>query len=263
MNRLACSLLVAGLSLSGTATAQERYADEYARLYGTPGQSYPSQSGYYPSQAQALRPQRGDIAGATYDYARVVRVDPVIGGGYRNQSVASGQNCQYRPADDVYARDGYYGDDRYGGRNDGYYGNDPYRSRNGGYYGNDGYRDPRSGETGRTIATVVGGIAGAVLGSKVGQGSGQYVGTAVGSMVGGMAGRSIYESSQRSREVTRGTVRVCDPIPVGASAGGYYSGNENLDGYDVTYEYAGRTYQTRTDYHPGERIRVRVDVRPE
>lgn len=33
-------------------------------------------------------------------------------------------------------------------------------------------------------------------------------------------------------------------------------------GYNVTYEYAGRRYQTRTDYHPGDRIRVRVDVRP-
>jgi uncharacterized protein YcfJ len=33
--------------------------------------------------------------------------------------------------------------------------------------------------------------------------------------------------------------------------------------YDVTYEYAGRTYTTRTDYDPGERIRVRVEVHAE
>jgi hypothetical protein len=33
--------------------------------------------------------------------------------------------------------------------------------------------------------------------------------------------------------------------------------------YDVTYEYAGRQYVTRTDHHPGDRMRVRVDVRPE
>lgn len=293
MKRLACSLLFTGLSLSGAAVAQERYAEEYARLYGSQGQSYPSQS------TQNYQ-QRGDIPGATYDYARVLRVDPVIGRGYRGQSVSGGQNCQSRQADDVYARDGYYGNDRYGSRNDGYYGNDRYGSRNDGYYGNDrygsrndgyygndrygsrndgyygndrygsrndGYRDPRGGETGRTVATVIGGIAGAVLGSKVGQGSGQYVGSAIGSMVGGMAGRSIYDSSQRNRQVTRGTVTVCDPIPVGSRAGSYgtgnYSGNENLEGYDVTYEYNGRSYQTRTDYHPGDRIRVRVDVRPD
>ena len=274
MNRLACSLLVAGLSLSGTAAAQERYAEEYARTYGSQTQGYPSRSQIYSSASQPIDQRRGDIPGASYDYARVLRVDPVIGGGYRGQSVSGGQNCQSRQADDVYARDGYYGNDQYAGRNDGYYGNDPYGSRNDGYYGNDRYGsrndgyygngDQRGGgEAGRTVATVIGGIAGAVLGSKVGQGSGQYVGTAVGSMVGGMAGRSIYDSSQRNRQVTRGTVTVCDPIPVGSSAGGYYSGNENLDGYDVTYEYAGRTYQTRTDYHPGDRIRVRVDVRPE
>ena len=39
-------------------------------------------------------------------------------------------------------------------------------------------------------------------------------------------------------------------------------GNQ-VAGYDVTYEYANRTYRTRTDYHPGDRIRVRVDVQPE
>ena len=68
-------------------------------------------------------------------------------------------------------------------------GNDPYCPQQG-RYGTD---------TGRTVATVIGGIAGAVLGSKVGGGSGTYAATAIGSMVGGMAGRQIYESSQRRR----------------------------------------------------------------
>ena len=113
------------------------------------------------------------------------------------------------------------------------------------------------------MATVIGGIAGAVLGSKIGDGSGRYVGTAVGSMVGGMAGRSIYDSSQRNRQQERrGMVRVCDPVPV-TSRDGYYDDEERLSGYDVTYEYANRTYHTRTNYHPGDRIRVRVDVRAE
>lgn len=262
MKRFACSLLVAGLSLSGTVVAQDRYADEYARTYG-------SRSGGFQSQT--------DVPGASYDYARVLRVDPVIRGGYGAGAVSAGRNCQYRQADDVYARDSYYGNEGYSSRNDGYYGNDPYSGRNDGYYGssrnqrypgrNDGYSDPRGSQAGRTVATVVGGIAGAVLGSKIGEGSGQYVGTAIGSMVGGMAGRSIYDSTQRNRQVSRGTVTVCDPIPVGSDSraygDGYYSGGENLDGYDVTYEYGGRTYQTRTDHHPGDRIRVRVDVRPD
>ncbi len=34
------------------------------------------------------------------------------------------------------------------------------------------------------------------------------------------------------------------------------------EGYYVTYVYRGNTFQTRTDQHPGDRIRVRVQVRP-
>ena len=53
---------------------------------------------------------------------------------------------------------------------------------------------------------------------------------------------------------------MCDPEPVD----GRYGGSDRaVSAYDVTYEYAGRRYTTRTNHHPGERIRVRVDVRPE
>lgn len=236
MKLLSASLLAASLAFAGNAAAQ---SSDY---YSGP------QDGYNGSSQAAY---------GNYDYARVVRVDPVIESGYRGQSSRSSQQCYYRQADDVYAgNDGYY--DR----------NGVYRSGNGsydrdGYYGSDGYRN-NGNETSRTVATVLGGIAGAVLGSKVGNGSGQYVGTAVGSMVGGMAGRSIYDSSQRNRQLEkRGTVRVCDPVPVNSRDNAYYEGDENVSGYDVTYEYANRTYRTRTNYHPGDRIRVRVDVRPE
>ena len=37
---------------------------------------------------------------------------------------------------------------------------------------------------------------------------------------------------------------------------------EHIAGYDVTYRYQGRLYHTRTDYDPGRRIRVRVEVTP-
>ena len=241
MKRLSASLLVAGLAFVGTAAAQSSgYYGQEDRYYG----SDQYQSNSYQGQ------------GATYDYARVLRVDPVIGSGYGSSAYGNSTSqrstqCRYRQADDVYAgNDGYYNqDDRYG-RDDGYYGRD------------DGYRN-NGNETSRTVATVIGGIAGAVLGSKVGDGSGRYVGTAVGSMVGGMAGRSIYDSSQRNRQYARrGTVRVCDPVPV-TSRDGYYGDDESLNGYDVTYEYANRTYHTRTNYHPGDRIRVRVDVQAE
>jgi surface antigen len=234
MKCLSVSLLVMGLTFTGSAVAQS--------------------SGYYSSQQDG---NYGSSQGATYDYARVLRVDPVIGsneGSHGNRSTRDSSQCYYRQADDVYAgNDGYYDRDDRDQDRDGYYGGN----------GSDGYRDNRGNETSRTVATVIGGIAGAVLGSKIGDGSGRYVGTAVGSMVGGMAGRSIYDSSQRNRQSERrGTVRVCDPVPV-TSRDGYPDDDERLSGYDVTYEYANRTYHTRTDYHPGDRIRVRVDVRAE
>lgn len=231
MKRLSAAVLAMGLLATGVASAQS------TRHYGT-------------SDRYGDEPY--------YDYARVVRVDPIIEGGYRDTR-GSTQQCYYRDADDVYARD-VYRDDGYSDRGYG----DVYD--NGDYRDVYGQRRVSSGSTeaGRTVATVIGGIAGAVLGSKVGDGSGRYVGTAVGSMVGGMAGRSIYDSSQRNRQVQRGQVRVCDPVP--ANDGRYgndYYGEGRVSGYDVTYEYGGRTYQTRTGYHPGDRMRVRVDVRPE
>lgn len=177
------------------------------------------------------------------DYARVIRVDPVFDN-YRSQP-AGGTRCYERPT--YVEGDSYYGDDYT--RRDEYY--DPYGNQ----------RRSAGTEGGRTAATVVGGIVGAVLGSKVGGGSARYATSAIGSMVGGMAGRSIYEQSKRSQAPRTGSVRVCDPEPAG---GNYYSGGErSVSAYDVTYEYAGKTYHTRTNHHPGDRMRVRVDVRPD
>ncbi|MEH6417746.1 glycine zipper 2TM domain-containing protein [Pseudomonas sp. CGJS7] len=178
------------------------------------------------------------------DFARVIRVDPVFES-YSSQPVSSGPRCYERPA--YVQGDSYYGDGY--GNGDSYY--DPYGSE----------RRSVGTEGGRTAATVVGGIVGAVLGSKVGGGSARYATSAIGSMVGGMAGRSIYEQNKRSQQPRTGTVRVCDPV----QNGNYYSsgGERAVSAYDVTYEYAGKTYRTRTDHNPGDRIRVRVDVRPD
>ena len=41
------------------------------------------------------------------------------------------------------------------------------------------------------------------------------------------------------------------------------NGNEQIEGYDVTYRYAGQTYQAFTSYRPGRTMRVVVEVRPQ
>lgn len=227
MKCLPASLLAIGLAAtSGLASAQSYGSyDSYDR---DQGYAQPANGGYY-------------------DYARVVRVDPVMGSGYgRNTS----QRC-YSESGNSYAQGGYY-DQNGNYRANGSGGNGDYDQ-----YGN---YHPASGgsNTGRTVATVIGGIAGAVLGSKVGGGSGQVAASAIGTMVGGMAGRQVYDNAHRPQRTA--TVQVCDPVPVNG-----YDGNASnvATGYDVTYEYAGRRYTTRTSYNPGDRIRVRVDVRPE
>jgi hypothetical protein len=241
MKRLSAALLAIGLAASGSAFAQSSY--------------YPSDDGYYGNVSDNGAYNGGQQGNAYYDYARVIRVDPVIGG-YRSTANYGGQRCYETRSAGGYTRDGY--ENGYTG-NDGYYRNDPYR--------NDPYgRSQYGGSTaGRNVATVVGGIAGAVLGSKIGGGTGTYAATAIGSMVGGMAGRQVYENTQRDRYAPGGTVTVCDPVPAGR--GDAYGYNRTNDGrasaYDVTYEYNGRQYTRRMSYHPGDRVRVRVDVAPQ
>lgn len=249
MNRLNASILALGLAAAvGTASAQS---------YGSYGNDpYYRNQGY----SQPYPDRYGQSSGASYDYARVIRVDPVIGSGYGSYPASSSQRCYnrqdgYVSNDPYYRNDGYYAGNSGYNRN-GYYGND-------GYYGrNDGYNNPGYGNTaGRTMATVIGGVLGAAIGSKVGGGSARYATSAIGSMVGGIAGQQVYENIQRQRNPRTGVVTVCDPVP---ADGRYYgTGNSGVSAYDVTYEYAGRRYTTRTNYHPGNRIRVRVDVRPE
>lgn len=250
MKRLATSILALGLAATvGTASAQ---SSGYYSQYGS--QQYGSQYG------QPTVDRYGQSSGSHYDYARVIRVDPVIqsgygygnNGSYSNGGYANGSQRCYTRNDGYASDDSYYGNDGYYGRDNGY--------RDDGYYGNDGgYRG--GNETSRTVATVIGGVVGAVVGSKIGGGSGRYVTSALGTMAGGMAGRAIYDQSVRQRR--NASVTVCDPEPV-RDGYGYSRVNDNrVSGYDVTYEYAGRSYRTRTDYHPGDRIRVRVDVRPE
>jgi uncharacterized protein YcfJ len=234
MNRLSASILAFGLAAAvGTASAQTYYdngRDPYDNRYGNTSQ------------------------GPTYAYARVLSVRPVVDG-YRSSSVNSSQRCYQRQ--DTYA--GGYRNDGYsdGYRDDGYYDRDR-------YYGNDGYdRGYRGSNTGRTVATVLGGVVGAVIGSQVGGGSARYATSAIGSMVGGIAGQKVYENSVRDRYPRAGTVTVCDPVPDDRYYDSYGTGGVGANAYDVTYEYAGREYTARTNYHPGDRIRVLVDVRPQ
>lgn len=230
MKRLIASLLAVGLAASSTAAfAQSGYDRDGAQYDGR------YDDGYRDSYRTG-----GDGEGY-YDDARVIRVDPVLEGGY-GAVAGESRRCYDTTTAGRYDRDGDY--DGRSGRYD-----DRYDDR----YG-------RGDNASRSMATIAGGVIGAVLGSHVGGGSGRFAATAVGSMVGGVAGREIYDQTQRNRYQRPATVRVCDPEPV---RGGYSRYSGNASAYDVTYEYNGRRYTRRMDYHPGDHLRVRVEVVPQ
>lgn len=108
-------------------------------------------------------------------------------------------------------------------------------------------------------APILGGIIGGLIGNQIGHGGGRAAATVAGVAL-GSAVASDYHYSRHGGGYYEGyrTVEVerCREV---ADYGGY---EEQVVGYDVAYRYGGRIYHTRTDEDPGERIRIRVDVRP-
>ena len=102
------------------------------------------------------------------------------------------------------------------------------------------------------MGPIVGGVAGAIIGSQVGGGKGRIATGALGAGVGAIVGDRIdnNNSGGATRQVER-----CSQVD---------SYQQIVRGYDVTYQYQNRTYQTIMQNYvkPGDAIRVRVDVVP-
>jgi len=96
--------------------------------------------------------------------------------------------------------------------------------------------------------TVVGGLVGAAIGHEIGNGRGGAT------AVGGLIGASIGNDASKGR-----TVRYRDEEVCRTEYRTEYQ--QRIVGYDVSYSYQGRMYQTHTDRHPGDRIAVDVAVR--
>lgn len=120
---------------------------------------------------------------------------------------------------------------------------------------------PRRRDSRSVMPTIAGGVIGGVVGRQFGSGDGRDAMTVLGTLIGASIGHqashrrySEYDDYRHTR-VRSHPVERCET---------HYSTREEreLDGYRVTYRYAGREYTTRTQEHPGKRIRVRVDVTP-
>lgn len=106
---------------------------------------------------------------------------------------------------------------------------------------------------------------GTILGTMIGAAVGHNVarskdGQKIGRIAGAVLGASIGHDVSRSRRNHPARVSYRDEPRCEMRRSTRY---ENvLVGYDVAYQYHGRTYHTRMDEHPGRRIPVAVDVRP-
>ena len=116
------------------------------------------------------------------------------------------------------------------------------------------YDRRRGSKAGNVIAgTIIGGV----IGHQFGSGRGNDAMTVVGSLLGAAIGADSDDSKHRSSGYRTETYPVerCD-IRYETRT------EERIDGYRVTYVYNGQTLTTRTNYDPGERLKVRVSVRP-
>lgn len=126
----------------------------------------------------------------------------------------------------------------------------------------------RGGQRSRTPG-VVGAIIGGAIGNSVGHGkTNRRIGTAVGAILGGTIGadisrrnhqRSQYEgrgyNSGRNQPASYRTEQVCRVTRD-------FRTEERINGYAVTYTYAGETYSAVLDHDPGRYLDVNVRVTP-
>ncbi|MEL7186692.1 MAG: glycine zipper 2TM domain-containing protein [Pseudomonadota bacterium] len=112
---------------------------------------------------------------------------------------------------------------------------------------------PHNGGGSTLLGAVIGGAIGHQFGSGRGNDAATVAGALIGAAVGGDAARKRnagYGVETHARPVKRCETRYKKRQ------------EERIDGYRVTYRYNGQKYVTEMPYDPGNRMRVRVDIRP-
>jgi len=115
----------------------------------------------------------------------------------------------------------------------------------------DGYRDRNREGVGALLGAVVGGV----VGNRFGHGGGRVATTTAGAVIGAAAGASIGRNTGDRDDPRYGYEQHCNTV-------NDYHYERQIDGYDVSYRYHGRIYQTRLPYDPGDRLAVNVNVTP-
>jgi uncharacterized protein YcfJ len=108
---------------------------------------------------------------------------------------------------------------------------------------------------GSAVGALMGAVIGGVIGHQFGSGRGNDAATVAGVLTGaaigsGAGGEREYYETEYARPVRRCQTRY------------ETREEERIDSYRVLYVYNGQKYATDMPYDPGDRIRIRVDVRP-
>ena len=94
-------------------------------------------------------------------------------------------------------------------------------------------------------SAILGGVIGGAIGNRFGRGHGRDASTALGILIGAGVG-----SQKRSYNEPRNSCYFET----------FYRQEDRMSGYDVTYEFNGEVYHTQMQNHPGDRVRLRVNV---
>lgn len=108
-------------------------------------------------------------------------------------------------------------------------------------------RDEAVTTPGRTsgAGAALGAVAGGAVGNQIGGGNGRAAATAIGLIGGAMLGNSIESPGTARTEV----VQRCTNESVVET---------RVRGYQVTYEYAGKSYQVEMPYDPGNSLAIQI-----
>jgi uncharacterized protein YcfJ len=109
--------------------------------------------------------------------------------------------------------------------------------------------DYQHGDGGYFFQGLLGGLVGGFIGNQFGGGNGKKALT----VVGALAGSSIAREAARQRHYHDTPSQVCHTRYETELV-------EEVSGWDVTYSYAGKQFSKRMTEHPGESVRIRVEV---
>lgn len=116
-----------------------------------------------------------------------------------------------------------------------------------------GHRKPNPTKHNSALPTVAGAIIGGTVGHTIGKNkNNKQFGLVAGSVIGAVIGSEVSSNQQHHHKAPGKSCTTSYQVEY----------EQVLTGYNVTYKYRGHNYYTYTEQHPGQRLRVKVNVEP-